>query len=114
MNAAKIKSAPSLIFELYYTSAETPKEDLEEVISILEKLQKKQNINFKLFENPNDKNNQILADEIRTAATRGKFKVVSGGGAALALSGSKKINYPHGPILVVRKDDRIVRVYPYG
>jgi len=48
------------------------------------------------------------------ASQRGKFRVVSKGGAALAISGKKKLNHIHGPILLIRKESIIIDVYPKG
>ncbi|MBD3190033.1 MAG: DUF91 domain-containing protein [Candidatus Heimdallarchaeota archaeon] len=105
----------NIVYELYYSPTETPKELVEEVKELLKKLQDKDDVVIEIFETIESAQQQLLEDEIRTAATRGKFKVVSGGGGPLAISGSsKKLNLINGPVLVIRRDGRIEEVFPRG
>ncbi len=108
------ESSHSIEFELYYILDITPAKEIEYAYQLLQKLKESKKIDFKTYKSISDKESRELEEEIRIAATRGKFKVVSGGGAALVLSGSKKLNHLHGPILIVRRDQKVVQVYPRG
>lgn len=115
MNMKDLDISKKISIEMYYISDITPNENFEEAHFLLKKLREQKNIEFKIFEKMSEEDSKILEDEIRMAATRGKFRVVSGGGAALALSGSsKKLNHQHGPILIVRIDNTVTKVYPSG
>jgi hypothetical protein len=115
MDVETQKINPSLTFELLYDSERTPEESTRMACSLLEELSKIKNIDYEIITSITQDKQRILEDEIRAAATRGKFKVVSGGGAALILSGaSKKLNFPNGPLLVIRKNGQVIQAYPRG
>lgn len=104
-----------IIYELYYSPSDTPNELVDEVKELLQKLQDKKEIVFKIFDSLDNEERQFLEDEIRTAATRGKFKVVSGGGGPLAISrSSKRLNLINGPVLIIRQKGRVKEVFPRG
>ncbi len=104
-----------IILELIYLPTITPADDLKLAIDLLTKFSKKNNIPIKITDNLTDSESRKLEDEIRLIATRGKFKVVSGGGASLALSkSSKKLNHTNGPILIIRNKGEMVQVFPRG
>ncbi len=102
-----------LVFNLYYND-ETPDSEIIKVKELLQKLKELKSIKFNEIDSLSEKGRKELKDRIRNAATRWKFKVVSGGGAKLVISRKKKLNLQDGPILVVLKDDEIIRACPYG
>ncbi|HUT80443.1 MAG TPA: endonuclease NucS domain-containing protein [Candidatus Bathyarchaeia archaeon] len=104
----------NLLLELIYLPIITPTNDIKIAIDLLTNFSKVNDIPFRIIDKLSETESKHLEDEFRLAATRGKFKVVSGGGAALVLSGSKKLNHKHGPILVIRKNGEVVQVFPRG
>lgn len=103
-----------LRFDLYYSLEESPVEEVEKVLGLLEKVKQSKKIKFNKITNITENKYKKLKREISAAAGPGKFKIVSGGGAALAISKSKKLNFKQGPILVILYKDEIIRVCPYG
>jgi len=103
-----------LRFDLYYSLDESPKADVDKVIELLEKVKQTKKIKFNIITKITENEYKKLKREISAAAGPGKFKIVSGGGAALAISKSKKLNFKQGPILVILYKDEIIRVCPYG
>ena len=103
-----------ITFELYYKESITPTEELHQSLKMLDDIRKKKSIEFQVFTELSENDEENLKDEIRIAATKLKFKVVTKGGGALVISGSKKLNYQHGPILVVRSNQKIIEVFPRG
>jgi len=103
-----------LLFKLYYSPDESPSEEVNYIIELLEKLKQTKKIKFEIITKLSEDENRKLKGRISAAAGPGKFKIVSGGGAALAISKSKKLNFKQGPILVILFKDEIIRVCPYG
>ncbi|MFW9924970.1 MAG: endonuclease NucS domain-containing protein [Candidatus Thorarchaeota archaeon] len=103
----------SFLYEVYFNE-HTPQTEVKKVMNLLVQLEADKQIKYNVINPKSDEELNSLADEIRIAATKHTFRVVSGGGAALVLSGTKKMNFPHGPILVIRNEGNIVRVYPSG
>lgn len=103
----------SYLYEVFYTD-QTPQSEVKKVVNLLIQLEADKQIKHNIIIPKSEEELNSIADEIRIAATKHAFRVVSGGGAALVLSGTKKMNFPHGPILIVRKDGNIERVYPSG
>lgn len=103
-----------LKFDLYYSLEESPVDEVEKVLGLLEKVQQTKKIKFNIITNLAENDYNKLKREISAAAGPGRFKIVSGGGAALAISKSKKLNFKQGPILVILYKDEIIRVCPYG
>ena len=103
-----------LKFDLYYSLEESPVDKVDKVLVLLEKVQQTKKIKFNIITNTTENEYNKLKREISAAAGPGKFKIVSGGGAALAISKSKKLNFKQGPILVILYNDEIIRVCPYG
>ncbi|MBN1331086.1 MAG: DUF91 domain-containing protein [Candidatus Heimdallarchaeota archaeon] len=103
-----------LLLELIYLPTITPINDFRIASDMLSNFSKEYNIPFRIIDKLSEQESKQLEDEFRLAATRWKFKVVSGGGAALVLSGSKKLNHKHGPILIIRKNGEVVQVFPRG
>jgi len=103
-----------LKFNLYYSPEESPVDEVDKVLGLLEKVQQTKKIKFNIITNITENEYNKLKREISAAAGPGKFKIVSGGGAALTISKSKKLNFKQGPILVILYKDEIIRVCPYG
>ena len=103
-----------LEFDLYYSLEESPIDEVDKVLGLLEKVKQTKKIKFNIITNITENEYKKLKREISAAAGPGKFKIVSGGGAALAISKSKKLNFKQGPILVILYKDEIIRVCPYG
>ena len=102
----------TISYELYYQPELTPEEDVDAVLKLLEQIKKERSINYKICTDLKDEEIEDILDEIRSAALKGKFRVVSRGGAALAISKTKKLNFLHGPILIVREGRRAINVFP--
>ncbi len=103
-----------LMFNLYYSRDESPNDEVQKTIDLLEKVKQAKKISYEIITKLSDNEYKKLKREISAAAGPGKFKIVSGGGAALAISKSKKLNFKQGPILVILFKDEIIRVCPYG
>jgi RecB family endonuclease NucS len=103
-----------LKFNLYYSLEESPSEEVNKVLDILRKVKQAKKIRPKIITKLSEDEYIKLKREISASAGPGKFKIVSGGGAALAISKTKKLNFKQGPILVILHKDEIIRVCPYG
>ncbi|MHA1244868.1 MAG: endonuclease NucS domain-containing protein [Candidatus Heimdallarchaeota archaeon] len=103
-----------ILYELYVIPGITPVEETDESKLLLKQLQETKGLTFNIISSINDLDTKKLLSEIAMASQRGKFRVVSKGGAALAISGKKKLNHIHGPILLIRKESIIIDVYPKG
>ncbi len=103
-----------IVFELYYKELITPNDNLNQAVKLLDEIKTKKGFNYKIINELSAEQENDLKDEIRIAAGRWKYKVVTKGGGALVISGNKKLNYQHGPILVVRKHNKIIEVFPRG
>ena len=107
-------SAKKVTLELYYKIPVTPNEDINQALKLLEEIKLKKGYSYQIIDDLSSSEEEDLKDEIRIAAGRWKFKVVTKGGGALVISGSKKLNYQHGPILVIRTNKKIIEVFPRG
>lgn len=107
-------SQKKIIFELYYKELVTPNDNLNHSVKLLDEIKLKKGFDYKIINNLTSEQEEDLKDEIRIAAGRWKYKVVTKGGGALVISGNKKLNYQHGPILIVRKNNKIIEVFPRG
>ena len=114
MNSNTTILLQNLQLDLYYSPDESPEDEVGKVIDLLNKVSEKKQIKFNLITKISESDYKKLKREISAAAGPGKFKIVSGGGAALAISKSKKLNFKQGAILVILHDDEIIRVCPYG
>ncbi len=103
-----------IIFELYYKDLITPNDNLNHSVKLLDEIKSKKGFDYKIINELTTEQEDDLKDEIRIAAGRWKYKVVTKGGGALVISGKKKLNYQHGPILVIRKNNKIIEVFPRG
>ncbi|MHA1124694.1 MAG: endonuclease NucS domain-containing protein [Candidatus Heimdallarchaeota archaeon] len=103
-----------ILYELYNIPNVTPEEETGESKLLLEQLRETKGLTFTIISSITELDTKKLLGEIAFASQRGKFKVVSKGGAALAISGKKKLNHIHGPILIIRKEGIIIDVYPKG
>ncbi|MHA1154827.1 MAG: endonuclease NucS domain-containing protein [Candidatus Heimdallarchaeota archaeon] len=103
-----------IIFELYYKEQITPNDHLNHSVKLLDEIKSQKRIDYKIINDLTIEQEDDLKDEIRIAAGRWKYKVVTKGGGALVISGNKKLNYQHGPILVVRRNNKIIEVFPRG
>ncbi|MHA1355976.1 MAG: endonuclease NucS domain-containing protein [Candidatus Heimdallarchaeota archaeon] len=88
-----------ILYELYVIPGITPVEETDESKLLLEQLQETKGLTFNIISSINDLDTKKLLSEIAMASQRGKFRVVSKGGAALAISGKESI---------------IIDVYPKG
>ncbi|MBY8993083.1 MAG: DUF91 domain-containing protein [Candidatus Heimdallarchaeota archaeon] len=114
MNSRTTFRFQELQFDLYYSIEESPEDEVKKVIELLEKVKQKRQIKFNVITEFTESEYKKIKREISAAAGPGKFKIVSGGGAALAISKSKKLNFKQGAILVILYEDEIIRVCPYG
>jgi len=103
-----------IVYELYTIPGITPNSELDKAKNLLNQLQETKGLTFKIISSLTERASMKLRDEIAMASQRGKFRVVSKGGAALAISGKKKLNHLHGPILLIRKLGFVIDVYPKG
>ena len=103
-----------ILYELYAIPGITPDIETNESKMLLEQLKKNKGLSYKIISSITDLGNEKLRGEMAYASQRGKFRIVSKGGAALAISGKKKINHQHGPILIIRKSGLIIDIYPKG
>lgn len=114
MNSRTTIRLQELQFDLYYSLEESPEDEVNRIIELLKNLEQSKQIKFNLITEITEIEYKKLKREISAAAGPGKFKIVSGGGAALAISKSKKLNFKQGAILVILYGDEIIRVCPYG
>ncbi|HUU77455.1 MAG TPA: endonuclease NucS domain-containing protein [candidate division Zixibacteria bacterium] len=102
----------SIMYELYFHPEITNQNNVKHAIDLLQSIKKERDINFIIRDNLTDEEIEDLLEDIRSAALRGKFRVVSRGGAALAISKTKNLNFQHGPILIVREGRKAINVFP--
>lgn len=101
--------------ELYYDRDATYSTDLQQVLDIMEKLKQTWQIEYNAFEaqNISAEESQKIETSIRSIPPQVRGKIVTSGNHILPLSKKKNLNLKNTPIIILKKKEISIAVFPH-
>ncbi len=101
--------------DLYYKQGAHYTCNTEQLLTQLEIAQDRWNMQYSVVEDSalTEAARAKIVNDLRLTSPQARGRIVTSGGRALPLSGSKKLNLQNTPILVMSNADNVLNVYPH-